>query len=105
MTTDTETRISQRKGPPVLSQWDLRYIRGAADRTSRGLRLAASWGRHLSGAEVQLLMACSAVCEIITGQLGEEVEDGMLEPVGDLVLRQAPSLPLCHQPRLEGNGK
>lgn len=102
VTTVSEERITRRV--PVFTQFDLRYVREAAARTLRMLRLADGMGRRLSGAELQLLVATSAVVEIVRGELGEEVEDGMTESIGDLVLREVPGLPVCHQPRLGGNG-
>ena len=103
MTTATTEMVTRRE--PLFTQFDLRYIREAAARTLRMLRLADGMGRRLSGAELQLLVATSAVVEIVRGELGEEVEGGMTESIGDLVLRQVPGLPVCHQPRLEGNGR
>ena len=102
----TEARIAQRK-EPLFTQFDLRYIREAAARTRRLIKLAEGMGRRLSRAELQLLMVCSAVREIVRGELGEVVEDGMTESIGDLVLREVPGLAVCHQPQLrptEDNG-
>lgn len=105
MTTATEARIAQRP-EPLFTQFDLRYIREAAARTRRLIELAEGMGRRLSRAELQLFMVSSAVCEIVRGQWGEEVQDGMAESIGDLVLRQVPGLPVAHQLGLvEGNGK
>ena len=95
----TETRIAQRK-KPLLGQLDLRCIREAAARilTLRGV--APYLPRDLSRAELQLLTACDAICEIVKGELGE---DSLGDPVGDLVLREAHDLPAAHQPKLTGD--
>ena len=42
----------------------------------------------------------TASWEIVKGELGE---DGLGDPVGDLVLREVPGLPACHQPKLRAS--
>lgn len=98
------TTVSEARRKPLLGQLDLRCIREAAARTLLGRTLATRLERRLTRAELQLLVACDAICEIVNGELGE---DGLGDPVGDLVLRESPILPSVHQPklRLRGNGK
>ena len=82
----SQTRITQQTKEPLFGQFDLRYIREAAARTLLGHDLAGRLDRRLTRAEVQLLAACGAICEIVKGEFGQ---DGRGEPVGDLVLRDA----------------
>ena len=100
MTTATREMIARRE--PVFSQRDLRRVLEAATRTLLGRTLAARLERRLTRAELQLLTACDAINELIGGELGE---DGNGDTVGDLTLREVPGLPVCHQPRLGGNGR
>lgn len=97
----TATKMVTRR-EPLLGQLDLRCIREAAARIGHLRQAAPYLPRGLSPAELQLLTACAAVTELIKGELGE---DGLGDPVGDLALREVPGLPICHQPRLEDNGK
>ncbi len=98
--TTTEARVTRRE--PLLGQLDLRCIRSAADRILQ-LRGAAPYlPRRLSCGELQLIAACDAIIELVRGELGE---DGNGDTVGDLTLREVPGLPVCHQPRLGGNGR
>ena len=94
--------ITEVRRKPLLGQLDLRCIRDAAARTLLGRKLAERLERRLTRAELQLLTACDAICEIVVGEFGE---DGLGDPVGDLRLRESPILPAAHQPRLGGNGK
>ena len=99
----TETRIAQSK-KPLLGQLDLRCIRDPAARILNIRGVAPYLPHSLTRAELQLLAACGAICEIVKGELGE---DSLGEPVGDLVLRESPILPSAHQPKLrptEDNG-
>lgn len=96
MVTVQQARIAQQK-EPLFGQRDLRYIREVAGRTLIFRRMAGKLDRRLSRAELQLLTACDAICEVIKGELGE---DGTGEPQGDLVLRESPILPAAHQPKL-----
>ena len=100
MTTATAEMVTRRE--PLLGQLDLRCIRSAADRILH-LRVAAPYlPRGLSRAELQLLTACAAIAELVQGEYGE---DGNGDTVGELVVREVPGLPLCHQPKLtEDNG-
>ena len=98
--TTTEARITRRE--PLLGQIDLRCIREAAVRILHLRGAAASLPRGLSCGELQLLTACAAIAELVQGEYGE---DGNGDSVGDLVLREVPGLSVCHQPRLEGNGR
>ena len=100
MTTATREMIARRE--PVFGQHDLRRVLEAATRTLLGRTLAARLERRLTRAELQLLTACDAINELIGGELGE---DGNGDTVGDLTLREVPGLPVCYQPRLEGNGR
>lgn len=93
----TETRISQRK-KPLLGQLDLRCVREAAARVLNIRGVAPYLPRDLSRSELQLLTACDAICEIVKGEFSE---DGLGDPVGDLVLKESPNLPVAHQPRLD----
>ena len=86
----------------MLGQVDLRCVREAAARILH-LRGAASYlDRRLSCGELQLIAACDAIVALVQGEYGT---DGNGDTVGDLTLAQVPGLPLCHQPRLEGNGR
>lgn len=91
-----QTSLAQSK-KPLLGQLDLRCIREAADRTLNIRRVAPHLPRDLTRAELQLLAACDAICEIVQGEFGE---DGLGEPVGNLALKESPSLPVAHQPKL-----
>jgi len=94
--------ITEVRRKPLLGQLDLRCIRDAAARTLLGRTLATRLERRLTRAELQLLTACDAICEIVVGEFGE---DGLGDPVGDLTLRESPTLPSGHQLRLtNGNG-
>ena len=98
----TATKASIARRSPLLGQVDLRCVREAAVRVLH-LRGAASYlDRRLSCGELQLIAACDAICEIVVGELGEDANG---DSVGDLVVREVPGLPLCHQPRLGGNGR
>ena len=98
--TTTEARITRRQ--PILGQLDLRCIREAAARILHLRQAAPSLPRPLSCAELQLIAACDAVVALVQGEYGE---DGNGDTVGDLTLAQVPGLPVCHQPRLGGNGR
>lgn len=82
---------------PLFAQRDLRCIREAAGRTLIFRRMASKLDRRISRAELQLLALCDGICEVVKGELGE---DGNGEPVGDLTLQEAPSLPTEHQLKL-----
>ena len=98
----TTTKDSIARREPLLGQVDLRCVREAAARILH-LRGAASYlDRRLSCGELQLIAACDAIVELVQGEHGE---DGNGDSVGDLVLREVPCLPVCHQPRLGGNGR
>ncbi len=98
MTTPTASETKE----PLLGQHDLRNLRVAASRVLDLSRAAPSLGRNLSRAELQLLALCGVVCEIIRGQLGEDLEG---EPVGDLVLHPQPYTPAVYRPKLRDNGR
>ncbi len=98
--TTTEARITRRQ--PLLGQVDLRCVREAAARILHLRGAAAYLDRRLSCGELQLIAACDAIVELIQGEYGE---DGNGDTVGDLTLREVPGLPVCHQPRLGGNGR
>ena len=98
--TTTEARITRRT--PLLGQLDLRCIREAAARILVLRQAAPCLPRGLNCAELQLLTACAAIVELVQGEYGE---DGNGDTVGDLTLREVPGLPICHQPRLGGNGR
>ncbi len=100
MTTATTEMVTRRE--PLLGQIDLRCIRSAAVRIVHLRGAAPHLPRALTCGELQLIAACDAIVEIVVGELGE---DGNGDSVGDLVLREVPGLPVCHQPRLEGNGR
>ena len=97
----TATKMVTRR-EPLLGQIDLRCIREAAARILVLREAAAYLPRPLSCAELQLLTACAAIVELVQGEYGE---DGNGDTVGDLTLREVPGLPVCHQPRLGGNGR
>ncbi len=90
------------KQAPLLGQHDLRNLRVAAARVLDLSSVAPALGRNLSRAELQLLALAGVVCEIIRGQLGEDLEG---EPVGDLVLHPQPYTPAVYRPKLGDNGK
>ena len=100
MTTATREMIAR----PLLGQLDLRCIHEAAARI-RNLHGAAPYlPRNLNRGELQLLALCDAICGLVVGELGE---DGLGDPVGDLVLREVPGLSVAHQLKLrptENNG-
>lgn len=98
----TTTKPSLTRREPLLAQLDLRCIREAAARIVVLRQAAPYLPRSLSCAELQLLTACDAIVELIQGEYGE---DGNGDTVGDLTLREVPGLPVCHQPRLGGNGR
>ena len=98
--TPTEARITRRE--PILGQLDLRCIREAAARILVLRQAAPYLPRGLSCAELQLIAACDAIVALVQGEYGT---DGNGDSVGDLALAEVPGLPICHQPRLEGNGR
>ncbi len=97
----TATKMVTRR-EPLLGQLDLRCIRSAAVRIVHLRGATPHLHRPLSHGELQLLAACDAIAQIVVGELGE---DGDGDSVGDLAVRGVPGLPVCHQPRLRGNGK
>ena len=98
--TATKEMVTRRQ--PVLGQVDLRCVREAAARILVLRRAAPYLPRGLSCAELQLLTACDAIVALVQGELGQDANG---DSVGDLTLREVPGLPVCHQPRLGGNGR
>ncbi len=98
--TTTDEMVTRRE--PVLGQVDLRCIREAAARILHLRQAAPYLPRGLSCAELQLVAACDAIVALVQGEYGI---DGNGDTVGDLTLAQVPGLPVCHQPKLEGNGR
>lgn len=97
----TATKMVTRR-EPLLAQHDLRNILVAAARIVVLRQAAPHLPRSLTCGELQLLTVCAAICEIVVGELGSDANG---DSVGDLTVRGVPGLPICHQPRLEDNGK
>ena len=97
----TATKMVTRR-EPLLGQLDLRCIRSAAVRIVLLRQAAPYLPRGLNCAELQLIAACDAIVALVQGEYGT---DGNGDTIGDLTLAQVPGLSVCHQPKLEGNGR
>ncbi len=100
--TTTQFKLAQRA--ELYGQFDFRGFHNTAQRILLGRKLAERLGRRLTRAELQLIAVGDALNELVQGEFGEVEEDEMLDPVGDLTLKEHPILPTTHQPRLGGNG-
>lgn len=92
-----QTSLAQSK-KPLLSQLDLRCVRDPATRILNLRGVAPYLSHDLTRGELQLLAACDAVCELIQGELGE---DSLGDPIGNLLLKESPTLPAAQLPKLD----
>ncbi len=93
----SESSLAQSK-KPELAQYEMERIREAAAVTRNIRGMAPYLPRKLSRALLQLLFACDSIYEVIQGELGE---DAAGHPIGNLTLRESPTLPAAHQPKLD----